>query len=80
MGLVWKSTISALMLGFLVGALVLGGLADRGGRKRNLVLTLLGMVFFNLVYASTSDYSVYVLARSALIKLYIPTRLARYTK
>merc|ERR1712106_405332 len=51
------------MFGFLMGALVLGSLADRIGRKSNLVLTLLGILFFNLVSASTSQYSVYILAR-----------------
>ena len=36
----------------------------RIGRKRNLVLTLLGMIFFNLVSAITAEYAVYALARS----------------
>lgn len=58
-----KATMSALMFGFLVGALMLGNLADRIGRKSNLVLTLLGMLFFNLVSASTSQYSVYLMSR-----------------
>ena len=58
-----KATMSALMFGFLMGALVLGSLSDRIGRKSNLVLTLLGMLFFNLVCAATSQYSVYILAR-----------------
>jgi len=58
-----KATMSALMFGFLIGALVLGNLADKIGRKSNLVLTLLGMLFFNLVSAFSSQYSVYLMAR-----------------
>jgi len=58
-----KATMSVLMFGFLCGAFILGPLADRIGRKRNLVLTLLGMIFFNLVSAITAEYAVYALAR-----------------
>jgi len=47
----------------LMGALLLGNLADKIGRKSNLVFTLLGMLFFNLVSASTSQYNVYLMAR-----------------
>ena len=39
----------------------------RIGRKLNLVLTLLGMIFFNLVSAITTEYAVYVLARFDII-------------
>ena len=35
----------------------------RIGRKTNLVLTLIGMLFFNLVSAITTEFAVYVLAR-----------------
>jgi len=61
----WKSkaTMSVLMLGFLCGALILGRLADRIGRKSNLVMTLTGMIFFNLVSAVTAEFPVYMLAR-----------------
>jgi len=58
-----KATMSSLMLGFLLGALVLGDLADRIGRKRNLVLTMVGVILANLVSASTADYSVYLFSR-----------------
>jgi len=58
-----KATMSALMTGFLVGALLLGNLADRIGRKANLVLTLIGMLFFNLLSGCTSAYSVYLFSR-----------------
>jgi len=58
-----KATMSILMLGFLCGAFILGPLADRIGRKLNLVLTLLGMIFFNLVSAITTEYAVYAMAR-----------------
>lgn len=55
--------MSALMFGFLCGAFLLGPLADRIGRKLNLVITLVGMIFFNLVSAATLEYSVYISAR-----------------
>ena len=58
-----KATMSSLMLGFLLGAFVLGNLADRIGRRNNLTLTVLGMIFFNTVSASTNDYSIYSFAR-----------------
>ena len=58
-----KATMSALMLGFLLGALLLGNLADRIGRKSNLMITLVGLLCFNLVSASTSWYSVYLMSR-----------------
>ena len=41
----------------------------RIGRKLNLVLTLLGMIFFNLVSAITTEYAVYVLARFDIITI-----------
>jgi len=58
-----KATMSALMMGFLMGALVLGNLADRIGRKSNLMLTLMGMLFFNLISSAANNYSIYLLSR-----------------
>ena len=58
-----KATMSALMLGFLLGALLLGNLADRIGRKNNLLMTLVGLLFCNLISAFTSFYSVYLMSR-----------------
>merc|ERR1711892_215629 len=58
-----KATMSVLMFGFLLGALLLGNLADRIGRKNNLFLTLVGMMFFNIISAFTSFYSVYLISR-----------------
>ena len=58
-----KATMSTLMFGFLLGAFLLGTLADRIGRKHNLVLTLAGMMFSNLISGLTSFYSVYLLSR-----------------
>jgi len=58
-----KATMSALMLGFLLGSLGLGWLSDRIGRKRNLMVTLAGLLATNLVSAATPHYSVYLVSR-----------------
>lgn len=58
-----KATMSALMFGFLLGAVLLGNLADTIGRKTNLVYTLLGVLLFNLVSGLTTNYAVYITAR-----------------
>jgi len=58
-----KATMSALMFGFLLGAFFLGNLADRIGRKSNLILTLVGVIVSNGVSAVTSEYLVYTTAR-----------------
>jgi len=58
-----KATMSTLMIGFLVGAFLLGNLADRIGRKNNLTLTILGIIFFNTISASTMEYEVYLMSR-----------------
>ena len=49
--------------GFLLGSLGLGWLADRIGRKRNLLLTLAGLLLSNLVSAATPHFSVYLGSR-----------------
>ena len=58
-----KSTMSALMFGFLVGALLLGSLADMIGRKSNILVTLIGMIFFSLVSSMARQFFVYILSR-----------------
>jgi len=58
-----KATMSTLMMGFMLGAFVLGNLADRIGRKSNLLLCLSGCIFFNAVSSITTSYSVYIGAR-----------------
>ena len=42
---------------------MLGWLADQIGRKTNLMLTLVGLLLFNLISASSSSFSVYLLSR-----------------
>lgn len=58
-----KSTMSSLMFGFLLGALALGNLSDRIGRKCNMIFNLGGTIFFNLISSMTTQYSVYILSR-----------------
>ena len=58
-----KSTMSALMLGFLLGALLLGSLADKIGRKSNILFTLIGMIFFSLVSSISKHFFVYIMSR-----------------
>ena len=58
-----KSTMSALMFGFLLGSLFLGILADRIGRKRNMMMCFVGMLIINTVSATTSKFSVYLFSR-----------------
>ncbi|XP_023347370.1 organic cation transporter-like protein [Eurytemora carolleeae] len=58
-----KATMSTLMLGFLIGAIVLGALADKIGRKSSLLITLCGVLVCNGISAITTEYSVYVFAR-----------------
>ena len=58
-----KATMSALMFGFLLGSLFLGMLADKIGRKRNMMMCFIGMLVFNTVSATTTEFSVYLLSR-----------------
>jgi MFS family permease len=45
----WKSkaTMSGFMAGVMLGALILGRMADRIGRRSNMLLTTSGMLLFN---------------------------------
>ena len=58
-----KMTMSALMLGFLIGSLVLGRMADIIGRKSNYTFTLLGMLFTNTMSALTTSFLIYTMSR-----------------
>ena len=42
---------------------MLGWLADQIGRKRNVMLTLVGLLLSNLISASTTSFSVYLFSR-----------------
>ena len=44
----WKSkaTMSGFMAGVMLGALILGRMADRIGRRSNMLLTTCGMLLF----------------------------------
>jgi len=61
----WKSkaTMSGFMFGVMVGALILGKLADRIGRKSSMTLTILGILAFNTVSAFATSYNLYVAAK-----------------
>ena len=52
-----------LIVGFLIGSAVLGWAADKIGRKRNFMLSLLGMLVSNLISATTTHFYVYLLSR-----------------
>lgn len=58
-----KASMSMIMLGFLIGAVFLGALADKIGRKYSLMITLCGVITFNAISAITADYGVYIIAR-----------------
>ena len=57
------TSMTRLCPGFLLGSLGLGWLSDRIGRKRNLMVTLAGLLATNLVSAATPHYSVYLVSR-----------------
>eukprot|EP00090_Calanus_glacialis_P026736 TRINITY_DN42033_c0_g1_i1.p1 TRINITY_DN42033_c0_g1~~TRINITY_DN42033_c0_g1_i1.p1 ORF type:complete len:484 (-),score=83.47 TRINITY_DN42033_c0_g1_i1:89-1540(-) len=58
-----KITMSALMFGFLQGALVLGRIADKLGRKLTLMIVLWGLIISNFLSSVTGDYTVYLISR-----------------
>jgi len=58
-----KGTMSAFMAGVMLGAFVLGKLADSIGRKNSMTLTVVGIVFFNTLSALTTSFQLYVVAK-----------------
>eukprot|EP00092_Neocalanus_flemingeri_P010126 GFUD01010911.1.p1 GENE.GFUD01010911.1~~GFUD01010911.1.p1 ORF type:complete len:513 (-),score=125.09 GFUD01010911.1:172-1710(-) len=58
-----KGTMSAFMAGVMLGAFVLGKLADRIGRKKSMTLTVVGIVFFNTLSAIITSFQLYVVAK-----------------
>lgn len=58
-----KATMSVFMMGVMIGALFLGNLADRVGRKLNMTLTTVGIILFNTVSALSPSYSLYIAAK-----------------
>jgi len=58
-----KVTMSALMFGCLIGALVLGKIADILGRKATLMVVLWGLIIFNSISALTDTFAVYIISR-----------------
>jgi MFS family permease len=58
-----KGTMSAFMAGVMLGAFVLGKLADSIGRKNSLTITVVGIIFFNTFSAITSSFQLYVVAK-----------------
>jgi len=58
-----KGTMSAFMAGVMVGAFLLGKLADRIGRKHTITLTVVGITIFNTLSGLTGSFHVYVGAK-----------------
>jgi len=58
-----KGTMSAFMAGVMLGAFVLGKLADSIGRKNSMTITVVGIIFFNTFSAITSSFQMYVVAK-----------------
>jgi len=61
----WKSkaTMSTFMAGVMIGALILGNLADRIGRKLTMTITTAGIIFFNTTSAFASSYGAYTISK-----------------
>jgi len=58
-----KGTMSAFMAGVMIGAFILGKLADRIGRKHTITITVLGITICNTVSGLTNSFNVYVGAK-----------------
>lgn len=58
-----KATMSTFMAGVMIGALILGNLADRIGRKLNMTITTTGIVIFNTLSALAPTYSIYAVTK-----------------
>jgi len=61
----WKSkaTMSTFMSGVMIGALILGNLADRIGRKLTMTITTAGIIFFNTTSAFSASYGAYTISK-----------------
>ena len=58
-----KATMSAFMAGVMIGAFVLGRLADRVGRRATITTTVLGIGLFNTLSGLTASFTTYVAAK-----------------
>lgn len=61
-----QGTMSAFMSGVMVGAFLLGKLADVVGRRTVLTLTMAGILVSNTVAGITYDFTIYVMARACV--------------
>ena len=75
----WKSkaTMSSFMGGVMVGALLLGKLADRIGRRKNMALTTLGTLLFNTGYERLPYHLKVIVVRWALAIFFSLSRLTK---
>lgn len=60
-----KGTMSAFMAGVMIGAFILGKLADRIGRKHTITFTVIGIFIFNTLSGLTDSFNIYVGAKFA---------------
>lgn len=58
-----KATMSAFMAGVMVGAFVLGRLADMVGRRATITTTVIGIGLFNTLSGLTASFTIYVAAK-----------------